>query len=791
MINRVPRRLGKYEVQEPLGRGGMAEVWKAFDTQLRRNVAIKVMHTNLATDPEFITRFTREAQLIAALRHPNIVQIYDFHAGAQGGDGDDATAAASSAGMADATAASDGADTIAYMVTEYVEGQTLAQYLRGGARVSALAGPVIIRLFTPICLALDYAHQQGVIHRDIKPANILLDQRNTTRNPMGEPILSDFGLAKLLEGATATVTGTVIGTPLYMSPEQIQDKPLTDRSDLYSLGVVLYEVCAGRPPFEGDSMAGIMMRHLNEPPMPPDRLNSTLPAAVSDALVKSLAKDPQQRYPSASAMLVALAQAFSLAAPEELTSMATQRARDAEVTVAAGPAAPLDAGDATVLSHGSLATSATALAGVATAAAADATVASVPPTRPAATPASPAASSLARLAERIPAPQAVRQLRGPRLIIAIALLCALLVSGLGAVILARRNATAAPVVAGAVGQAFYLSSGQLNATTTVGINDEVQINLQGISTPQAGKSYYAWLLPDLSQSEAPDILLGKLTVQGGAAHLLYPGDSQHTDLLAITSRFLITEEASTVTPDVPTPNLSAWRYYAALPQTPAAGQKYSLLDHLRHLLAKDPDLEARGLHGGLDIWALRETQATFQWALTARDDWNAHNYEGVRRRSIAILDYLDGSANVGRDTPAGAPIYADAHVAQVGMLEFDQASQNPPGYLYHIALHLNGVLQSPGATPTQRTEATRITKALSNVKVALTQARHDAMLLSHMNDAQMAQPSTLSLLNDLVTATTTAYQGKTNPATNQMEDGMSQLYPEAQKLATFRVTSYH
>jgi hypothetical protein len=294
----------------------------------------------------------------------------------------------------------------------------------------------------------------------------------------------------------------------------------------------------------------------------------------------------------------------------------------------------------------------------------------------------------------------------------------------------------------------------------------------------------------MSQSEAPDILLGKLTVQGGAIHYFYPGDSQHTDLLAITSRFLITEEAGNVTPDIPSPDLSAWRYYAQLPQTPAAGQKYSLLDHLRHLLAVDPDLEAMHLHGGLNIWAFRDTQQVFQWALSARDDWNAKDYGSLRTHVISMLDYLDGSANVGRDTPAGTPILANRQIAQMGLLEFDLAHQNPPGYLYHIALHLNGVLQSPGATQNQRAQATQITATLNNVKVALGQVRHDAAQLANMDDAHLAQPATLSLLNDMIVAATNAYQGQTNPATNQQQNGMSQLYPQVQKLATFRVALY-
>jgi eukaryotic-like serine/threonine-protein kinase len=812
MNHRVPRRLGKYEVQEPLGQGGMAEVWKAFDTRLRRAVAIKVMHANLTADPDFVSRFTREAQMVAALRHPNIVQIYDFHIGdqAQGGD---AGAAAEPA---------DPADTIAYMVMEYIQGQTLAQYLQSQAQSDPhardLATPAtIIRLFTPICLALDYAHQQGVIHRDIKPANILLDQRNTTRNPMGEPILSDFGLAKLMAGTTATVTGAVIGTPLYMSPEQIQDKPLTARSDLYSLAAVLYQVCAGAPPFTGESLTGIMLRHVNEPPPPPNTLNPALPSAVSDVLVKALAKDPLERYPSASALLVALAEAFATPVPEALTlalAASSEPAASAEETLASSGAAlaARPGAEPTVLAvatkdtrgpagaAGEHASGQTMLAGqVATLS----RLASQAPARLAQAGASLALATrgsavqpslLAQLAqpETIPrAARAVRQLRGPRLAIAIALVCALLASGLGAtLLLTHRNAPAAPVASAAVGQVFFVSSGQLNADVTQGLNDEVQINLQGIPAPQTGKSYYAWLLPDLKQSEAPDILLGKLNVQNRAIHYLYPGDSQHTDLLTIASRFLITEEPSATTPEIPTPDLKAWRYYAALPQTPAAGQTYSLLDHLRHLLAVDPDLEAAHLHGGLDIWAFRDTQQVFQWALSARDDWNAQRYYSLRTEAISMLDYLDGSANVAADTQPGTPILANNRIAQVGLLEFDPAHQNPPGYLYHIELHLNGVLQSPGSTQYQRTQATQITTTLGHVKTALEQVRHDATQLAAMDNAQLAQPSTLSLLNDMVIAATNAYQGQANPSTNQTQNGMSQLYVQIQKLAMFSVTPY-
>ncbi|GAC1349591.1 MAG: hypothetical protein NVS4B7_09320 [Ktedonobacteraceae bacterium] len=283
-MSMAPRRLGKYELQQLLGRGGMAEVWKALDTQLQRYVAIKLLHANLQTDPDFVTRFTREAQIIAALRHPNIVQIYDFHI-SEGGE----------AGTSET-------DAIAYMVMEYIKGQTLAHYIHDTShRKQFPPAAEIIRLFTPISLAIDYAHQQSMIHRDIKPANILLDQSHTTRNLIGEPILSDFGLAKLLSAASQTVSGTVLGTPLYISPEQVQNRPVSGQTDIYSFGAVLYEICTGVPPFRGDNLTGIMMQHLTDVPTEPHIVNPNLPPALSKVLLKSLAKNPQDRFSSASA----------------------------------------------------------------------------------------------------------------------------------------------------------------------------------------------------------------------------------------------------------------------------------------------------------------------------------------------------------------------------------------------------------------------------------------------------------------------------------------------------------
>src|SRR6266498_1773143 len=294
-----PRNLGKYELQQILGRGGMAEVWKAYDTQLRRAVAVKILHADLQNDPQFLARFEREAQAIASLHHPHIVQIYDFHVSRQ------------------PESAQDG--LTCYMVMTYVEGQTLARFIRNRSRVGKIP-PVeeIIHLFTAIGNAVDYAHQQGMIHRDLKPANILLDRQNTTRNPMGEPILTDFGLARLLESPSSTLTAVQLGTPLYIAPEQVTGYAGNERSDIYSLGIILYEMVTGTLPFQGDSPTAVMSQHLKTAPPSPVLINPNIPPALEMVIFRCLAKDPAARFPSASSLAAAIAEALNVPVPESL-----------------------------------------------------------------------------------------------------------------------------------------------------------------------------------------------------------------------------------------------------------------------------------------------------------------------------------------------------------------------------------------------------------------------------------------------------------------------------------------
>ncbi|HEY7415087.1 MAG TPA: protein kinase, partial [Ktedonobacteraceae bacterium] len=302
-MNDIPHHLGKYQLLERLGYGGMAEVWKAHDSQLQRYVAIKILHADLIDDQDFITRFGREARFIASLHHSNIIQIYDFHV----------------------SSPPETPDVLAYMVMEYIEGQTLAQYLQNTSHKNRIPSPAnLMRLYTPICLAIDYAHNKGMIHRDIKPPNILLDRRNAINDPVGVPILSDFGIARVLGDVTNSHTGWWLGTPLYISPEQVMGTPANEQSDIYSLSIVLYETCTGVLPFQGDNPAAVMMQHLHAPVVPPMRINPQIPPALSAIIVKGLAKAPESRFPSASALGIAMAEALHMPVPDSLKQMAAQ-----------------------------------------------------------------------------------------------------------------------------------------------------------------------------------------------------------------------------------------------------------------------------------------------------------------------------------------------------------------------------------------------------------------------------------------------------------------------------------
>lgn len=259
---------GRYKIDALLGQGGMSAVYKATDPNLKRVVAIKLIHPHLSTDSDFVYRFKKEAAAVAALRHQNIIQVFDFNT-----DND-----------------------VNYMVLEFVPGETLQDRLKH-LKSSNAKMPVdqAIRIILNVCDALSYAHKLGIIHRDIKPANIML-------NLHGQAILMDFGIVKILDDTSHTATGAVVGTARYMSPEVIRSEIPDERSDLYSLGVTFYEMLSGDPPFDAPSAMSLLMRHLNDPVPDLKTKRQDLPPELIRIVNKLLEKDRENRYRSAGEM---------------------------------------------------------------------------------------------------------------------------------------------------------------------------------------------------------------------------------------------------------------------------------------------------------------------------------------------------------------------------------------------------------------------------------------------------------------------------------------------------------
>ncbi len=264
--------LGKYRILEPLGRGGMAQVYKAYHPQLDRYMAIKILRSDLVESNEFLARFRHEAHAVSGLRHANIVQVFDF----------------------------DMQDDYYYMVMELLEGDTLRTLLNN-YRVRNQRMPLTetVRILKDALNGLAYAHGEGIIHRDLKPANIMLTKK-------GQAVLSDFGIAQIIGNTQHTVSGALMGTLNYMAPEQGFEGKCDSRSDIYSLGIVLYEMLTGYTPFDADTPLAILMKHLNDPLPLPTQMDPALPPSLEAIVLKALAKDPDDRFQSAEEMSKAL-----------------------------------------------------------------------------------------------------------------------------------------------------------------------------------------------------------------------------------------------------------------------------------------------------------------------------------------------------------------------------------------------------------------------------------------------------------------------------------------------------
>ena len=284
MADFVGQKLDEYLIVARLGQGGMAQVFKAYQPRLGRYVAVKILHTHLAADPDFVERFQREARACSTLQHPSIVRVFDF---------------------------SHDAD-VYYMTMQLVEGPSLKVELQQRIdQQRPLTCQETARICAAFSEALAYAHEQGMVHRDIKPANLTLTHD-------GLPVILDFGIARILGETQYTMTGALIGSPAYMSPEQGQSARVDGRSDLYSLGVVLYEMVTGRPPFEEDTPMATLIKHITVPVPMPTEFRPDVPPALEKVILKVLAKNPEERFQSGVDLAAALRQAVRLPVDDSL-----------------------------------------------------------------------------------------------------------------------------------------------------------------------------------------------------------------------------------------------------------------------------------------------------------------------------------------------------------------------------------------------------------------------------------------------------------------------------------------
>jgi serine/threonine protein kinase len=713
----------------------------------------------------------------------------------------------------------------------FVDGGTLADYIQTTSRKGKFPAPgAVARLFTSIAAAIEYAHDHGVVHGQLKPTNVLLDKRDTSRNVMGEPVVTDFGIYKLrgiMASATSGAGNWQNGSPVYMSPEQISGAPADARSDIYALGIMLYELCAGTTPFQGSNPATIMMQHLNTIPTSPALINPAIPVELTEIIMRCIAKDPAARFPGAAALIEALAQ---LNENETVTASLAQ-ASPASASKPDYPVKPMDMDLPTIFTRppqqagytpsqpgisgvsfspvpptisspglaAPLSPSATPyFAGPASQAGASQSHPTLqpggqsrpmPPTAPVG-PLTPMPStvlyqqSVQNQATASPAPSNKR--RRPTLWIALSALLVVLVIGssLGAYLIFFAKGSSTTTGPAIVGQAYFVSSGLLILDSTTGITDQLQIHLKNVPPPAAGKAYYAWLLNDIKMLWNP-VYLGQLTVKSdGAIDFTYPGNT--TDLLATNSRFLITEDDAATTPVSPDSGTNV--YYAAFPQIPHAISptlSFSLYDHLRHLLAAEPSLAKVGLTGGLDTWLYHNSQKILEWAGSARDATFAGSGPFINNQLMRIMCYLDGASFITHDLPqASCNDSTVAQGAKVGLLSLPVKGSF--GYLQHITTHLHELSTLPEATPQQRALATQIYEALNSVNQRFTSLRSEVLQLLKMPQAQWSQPAGVSLLDSIAALSNDAFVGKADPSGNAI-DGVAQINYNIQALATFNV----
>ena len=808
-MSTTPQKLGKYELQALLGKGSVGEVWQAYDLQTRRNVAVKILHPDLQSDPHFFTHFAKEGQTIVSLQHANIIQVYDVNI--------------------DRSAQSN--EATAYIAMEYVEGHTLADYIHVTSHRGHFPSVAqIVYLFTSLGLALNYLHGQNIVHGNIKPSNILLDKQNTLQFEAGEPKFSDIGLEQLLS------ENVTIASPFYMAPEQARGQAANRRSDIYSLGVILYEICTGVQPFRAESPVTVMSQHISVLPTPPILINPHIPPALSEVILRALAKDPVTRFSSGSSFAAAIAEACSL----QSTRYISQPGEAAEGPVSQpslpilGVSQPLTSptpipptrskpADRRILfpsssglngTHRSLSllSSNPALPNINQ----TQTGKQIAPTKPERTIVTPivpepapfekeattrvsfpvqsqrtsdsghlptVSSYMTAVQPQAPlppnpapapqspntAPKPSRQVpvRGsnngvPIYVVVAALLLLLLVFGsvIGANLMLSNKPAASPHIT--TTSAVFLQDDAL------GSNDQLRFDVQNVAPPPAGQSYFAWLQTTKQQN----LLLGKLTVQNRTIAFLYPGDGHHTNLLSIMQGILITQEnASTDQPAAPKGQTIYRGIYDAATQ--------QALNNILYITPNFPGNQSV-------VRGLLDTIKSMNDKAGSIVDSIGHDQGLTRRQATRILEQIDGSsyAKGNGDLP---PHVQPLLNTQIGLL----SSPGQQGYIDTLDTQLYQLKQ------TTDSKNTALLQHIQNAEYSIQDLRTWIQQIRTFAGEILKAPNldTTQIMNDaqqLQSLANNAYTGRTIPPQQSPQPtpgsaGAYQAYVETQYMASIEL----
>lgn len=805
----APRRLGRYELRHQVGRGNVGEVWQAYDLQEHHDVAVKIIHTDLQSDPQFLSRFTQEGQRLTALHHANIVRVQNV--------------AVSRPSQADNSMS-------AYIVSQYITGQTLTDYLAKTSHKGKFPTPAeIVYLFTSLGVAIDYAHQQEIIHGNIKPSNILLDRGNTTHLSDGEPMLTDFGFEHLF-GNISTIP-----SPSYISPEQAKGEAANNRSDIYALGVLLYELCTGVQPFRDTSSVAVMMNHINTLPTPPILINPAIPPALSEVILRALAKDTANRFPLASLLGAAVADAYAIQSTISLPRTAVEQANAHEAaqqpsqglqqhktllgvsqplpqlpsqpsaprhTMPIRPIPPISQPLPSISGKYPTVQPATQ----------PQPAAQAPTTHPtgavkasASSPNNPAISSRTGKLPQLPSPSATSspipipstvntppqlpvyqqtalspQMAPPpsytpmqptpvqrsqqrrhiplyTFIAVLALLLLVVLASIGVDLLSHRSIQAGTTV----GHVFFQDD-------ALSHDDLLRIELQNVPSPAANQQQIAWL----QENSGATISLGALNVQNGSVSLVYPGDARHTNLLSVIRRVFVTVENS--------------GKQVASPKGPilySAQFDASWFPYLKNILYSTPGLPANtGVVSGI-IDALKSIDDK---ASSIVDSLRiTHDYALAQRQATRIIEIIDGTqyAISSGDQPATVPSMLSV---PVGLF----SSPTHKGYLDVLSAQLDMMQQNANNNAPLEAHIQHVRNAIGDLKDWLQKLRaYDVQLVKA---ASLNDPALVGVALQLKQVAADSYTGRTVPPSTGPQPvagsaGAYQAYVECQYMATLDV----